>query len=196
MRYAGSLNFMGRPAKGYEAAECILTGKAAKALAEVQKAVKDEGLTLVVFDCYRPIRAVDDFVAWTKERGPANPQWHPTVKRSALIAQGYIGAKSSHSRGSTVDLALAPLEGPGAPDPDCGAQKTGILDFGAGFDCFDPKSTTAFSPLSPEATANRGRLVAAMTAAGFVNYKREWWHFTLKDEPFEQRFDFPIESAN
>lgn len=196
MRYAGSLNFMGRPAKGYGAAECILTRQAAKALSQAQKAAKADGLTLLVFDCYRPIRAVDDFVGWVKEGGSPDRRWHPNDKRGDLIARGYIGAKSSHSRGSTVDLALAPVDGTGAPDPDCGADKAGTIDFGGGFDCFDPKSATAFGALSPEALANRKRLVAMMQAAGFVNYKREWWHFTLKNEPFKKRFDFPIESRN
>ncbi len=194
MRYAGSHNFMGRPAKGYDAAECILTEQAAAALADVQAAAKAEGFNLLVFDCYRPIRAVDDFVAWVKQGGPPDPRWYPNDKRGDLIAKGYIGAKSSHSRGSTVDLALAPDNGAGAPDPDCGATNVGTVDFGGGFDCFDPRSATAFAALSPEAIANRKKLVALMHAAGFVNYKREWWHFTLKNEPFKQRFDFPIES--
>jgi D-alanyl-D-alanine dipeptidase len=196
IRYAGSRNFLGRPANGYEAAECILTEPAAKALTEVQKALTAERLTLVVFDCYRPIRAVDDFVAWTRDGGPADPRWHPKVKRGDLIAEGYIGARSSHSRGSTVDLALAPLDGAAAADPDCGADKMGALEFGTGFDCFDERSRTAFSPLAPAAMANRKKLVAAMQAAGFRNYSREWWHFTLKNEPHkEQAFDFRVESS-
>ena len=106
MRYAGSLNFLGRPAKGYDAPVCILTEPAARALAEVQKQAASEGLTLVVFDCYRPAQAVDDFVSWTRQGGPPDPRWYPKVKRGDLIAEGYIGERSSHSRGSTVDLAL------------------------------------------------------------------------------------------
>ena len=81
MRYAGSLNFLGRPARGYEAAACILTEPAAKALSAVQRRVAGEGLTLVVFDCYRPVQAVDDFVSWAMEGGPPDPRWYPKVKR-------------------------------------------------------------------------------------------------------------------
>jgi D-alanyl-D-alanine dipeptidase len=196
MRYAGPFNFLGRPASGYDAAECILTDAAAKALSAVQKKVADRGLTLVVFDCYRPARAVADFAAWVKQGGPPDPRWYPRTRRGDLIAEQYIASHSSHSRGSTVDLALAPADGskPAAPDPECGAEKTGTVAFGTGFDCLDGKSRTAFRPLSPEAIVNRKTLVAAMQAQGFRNYAREWWHFTLKGEPFKQQeFDFPVE---
>ena len=107
---------------------------------KVQQRVAGEGLTLVVFDCYRPVRAVDDFVDWTRQGGPPDPRWYPKVKRGDLIAEGYIGERSSHSRGSTVDLALGHIDVDAAtslPDPDCGAEKTGTLEFGTGFDCFD-----------------------------------------------------------
>ena len=198
MRYAGSADFLGRPAKGYEAPVCILTEPAAKALAEVQKQVASEGLTLVVFDCYRPIQAVDDLVSWAMEGGPPDPRWYPQVKRGDLIAEGYIGARSSHSRGSTVDLALG-FADPNAPaprDPDCGAQNARTLEFGTGFDCFDQRSHTGHTPFPEGVTTNRTRLVAAMRKGGFRNYAKEWWHFTLKNEPYkDQRFDFPVTDA-
>jgi D-alanyl-D-alanine dipeptidase len=196
MRYAGPFNFLGRAANGYDAAECVLTEKAAKALASVQKNVMAEGLSLVVFDCYRPARAVADFARWVEQGGPADPRWYPRTKRSDLIAEGYIASHSGHSRGSTVDLALTPVDAakPAAPDPDCGAEKTGTVEFGTGFDCLDPRSRTVFAPLAPEAIANRKKLLAAMQAKGFRNYSREWWHFTLTSEPVQkQEFDFPIE---
>jgi D-alanyl-D-alanine dipeptidase len=197
MRYAGRFNFLGRPANGYDAPECILTEAAAKALSAVQRTVMADGLTLIVFDCYRPARAVADFASWVKQGGPTDPRWYPRTRRGELIAEKYIASHSAHSRGSTVDLALAPADASkaAAPDPDCGAEKTGTVEFGTGFDCLDPKSRTAFRPLSPAAIANRGRLVAAMQAEGFRNYSREWWHFSLKGEPFKQQeFDFPVES--
>jgi D-alanyl-D-alanine dipeptidase len=194
VRYAGSANFLGRPAEGYEAPVCILTRQAAVALSKVQKTLAAEKLTLVVFDCYRPVSAVEDFVGWVKQGKSKDPLWHPNVRRSDLIRQGYIASRSGHSRGSTVDLAIAPTSaGSAQPNPECGAQNAGTLDFGTGFDCLDPTSATAYTPLSSEAAANRKRLVEAMRAAGFRNYKNEWWHFTLVGEPFpNKRFDFPV----
>jgi D-alanyl-D-alanine dipeptidase len=193
MRYAGPVNFLGRAANGYEAPACILTKAAAEALAKVQKTLAAESLTLVVFDCYRPARAVQDFVRWVKQGGPPDPRWHPAVKRGRLIAEGYIGSRSAHSRGSTVDIAIAPLA-PGIPASQaCGTPDSQTLDFGTGFDCFDKASTTAFSPLPGNAKENRMKLVEAMRAGGFRNYRREWWHFTLEGEPFPaKRFDFPV----
>lgn len=193
IRYAGLENFLHRKASGYEAPVCILTRQAAEALSGVQKAIAAEGLTLVVFDCYRPARAVSDMGQWTREGGPPDPQWYPAVKRKDLIAKGYIGELSTHSRGSTVDVAIARTDAKSAPKPACGAPDADTLDFGTGFDCFDPMSETAHRPLAGEATANRQRLVEAMRANGFKNYAREWWHFTLESEPFpKQRFDFPV----
>jgi D-alanyl-D-alanine dipeptidase len=194
-RYAGAANFLGRPAKGYDAPVCILTRKAANALSKVQKTLAPQKLTLVVFDCYRPDRAVKDFAAWVRQSKSKDPLWHPNVRRSDLIKQGYIANRSGHSRGSTVDLGIAPVSPSNtSTDPACGAQNAGTLDFGTGFDCLDPKSRTAYSPLSPDAVKNRKLLVDAMNAQGFRNYRNEWWHFTLVNEPFpKQRFDFVVE---
>ena len=133
-----------------------------------------------------------------KAGGPPDARWYPRTKRSRLIRDGYIASRSAHSRGSTVDLALVPADPsrPAASDPDCGANRSGTVDFGTGFDCLDSKSRTAFVPLAPEAIANRKTLVAAMQAQGFRNYSREWWHFSLNGEPFKREFDFPVESRN
>nr|WP_312891176.1 M15 family metallopeptidase [Mesorhizobium silamurunense] len=193
IRYAGSENFLHRKANGYDAPVCILTEQAAKALSSVQKAMAARRMTLVVFDCYRPARAVADMGEWTRQSGPPDPRWYPTVERGDLIAKGYVGELSSHSRGSTVDLAIAELDKKSAVHPACGAPDTGTLDFGTGFDCFDPASETAYHGLRIKAATSRKTLVDAMRAAGFRNYVREWWHFTLQNEPFaKQRFDFPI----
>ncbi|WP_292178606.1 M15 family metallopeptidase [Mesorhizobium sp.] len=193
IRYAGSDNFLHRKVNGYDAPVCILTERAAKALSAVQKAVAAGSLTLVVFDCYRPARAVADMGEWTREGGPPDPQWYSRVRRGDLIAKGYVGELSSHSRGSTVDVAIARTDRRSSPSPACGAVDADTLDFGTGFDCFDPMSETAHRGLSTEAAANRRMLVDAMRAGGFRNYAREWWHFTLANEPFaKQRFDFPI----
>lgn len=193
IRYAGSGNFLRRKVNGYEAPACILTEQAAKALSDVQKAIAANGLTLVVFDCYRPARAVTDMGQWSREGGPPDPQWYPRVKRGDLIAKGYVGELSSHSRGSTVDVAIARADSRSASKPACGAVEADTLDFGTGFDCFDPISETAHRGLAGEAAVNRKMLLDAMRTGGFKNYAREWWHFTLANEPFaKQRFDFPV----
>lgn len=190
--YAGDDNFLGRPAAGYEGAACILTRQAATALSSVQRMLAAEGLSLVVHDCYRPARAVADFVAWVGEGGSADPKWHPATPRGRLIAEGYIGRRSAHSRGSTVDVSIA-AAGDGTQAPACGHAARGSLDFGTGFDCFDPASRTESRAVAAAAHENRRRLVEAMAAAGFRNYPAEWWHFTLRDEPFPRRsFDFPV----
>lgn len=193
IRYAGSGNFLHRKVNGYEAPACILTEQAAKSLSGVQKAIATKGLTLVVFDCYRPARAVADMGQWTREGGPPDPQWYPRVNRGDLIAKGYVGELSSHSRGSTVDVAIARADRRSAPKPACGAVDADMLDFGTGFDCFDPISETAHRGLASEAALNRKMLLDVMRTGGFKNYAREWWHFTLANEPFaKQRFDFPV----
>jgi len=193
IRYAGPDDFLRRKVSGYEAPVCILTRQAAQALAGIQQAIAPKGLTLVVFDCYRPARAVADMGAWTRAGGPPDPQWYPKVRRGDLIAKGYVGELSTHSRGSTVDVAIARADSPAVSKSACGAIDADTLDFGTGFDCFDPMSETAHRPLGDEAAANRKLLVDAMRTGGFKNYAREWWHFTLGHEPFpNQRFDFPV----
>ncbi|WP_224692403.1 M15 family metallopeptidase [Mesorhizobium sp. BH1-1-4] len=193
IRYAISDNFLHRKVNGYDAPVCILTRQAAEALSSVQTAIAAKGLTLVVFDCYRPARAVADMGDWTVAGGPPDPQWYPKVKGGELVTQGYVARQSAHSRGSTVDVAIAGTDGPPRSKPACGAIDADTLDFGTGFDCFDPTSQTAHRPLGAEAAANRKLLVDAMGAQGFRNYAREWWHFTLAHEPFQkQRFDFPV----
>ncbi len=191
MSYAGPYNFLGRAAKGYDAPVCILSEKAAKALARVQEKLLGEGLSLVMFDCYRPARAVADFAAWAKQSSGADPKWHPAVARNRLIKEGYIAFRSAHSRGSTVDLGIASLEARLGEPPACGAD-TGTLDFGTGFDCLDPASNTDSKAVGEEARQNRRMLVEAMHAEGFRNYAAEWWHFTLANEPVKKQFDFEV----
>jgi len=205
MRYAGSNNFMGRPARGYGAARCLLTKEAARALADVQRDVALFGLRLKVYDCYRPQRAVDDFAAWSRAPGPAtNPRHHPVVSKNELFRRGYIAAKSGHSRGSTVDVTLVarvPLRPPLSPPLDCrsieGPQAPDAsLNMGTTFDCFDEHSHVADVNVSAEARRNRLLLELAMEKRGFFGYAQEWWHFTLGKEPFPKTaFDFEIRPA-
>jgi len=181
MRYAGSHNFIGRPIDGYEAPHCLLTQAAADALADVARDLAARGLVIKVFDCYRPTRAVMNFVRWAHDLNDTagKAEFYPDVDKRTLFRDGYIASRSGHSRGSTADLTLATADGR-------------ELDMGTPFDFFSRKSWTADASISPEQHANRLLLAAAMRRRGFRGYDREWWHFTLRSEPFpETYFDFP-----
>ena len=182
LRYAGADNFVGARIDGYEAARCLLSEPAARALAAVQAELAAKGLGLVVFDCYRPQRAVDHFVRWSHEPADAArvARHHPNVAKSQLIAQGYIAARSGHSRASTVDVGSIRLADGAA------------LDLGTPFDFFDPLSH-ADAPVPEPARTNRAGLAAAMQRHGFTPYPPEWWHFTLQEEPYpDSYFDLPV----
>ncbi len=177
MKYAGSDNFIGRPIAGYEAEKCLLTRPTALALQKSQQWLTQFKLQLVVYDCYRPQKAVTEFVQWSKDLNDTKKMesHYPKVAKANLFSEGYIATKSGHSRGSTVDIGL-----------------TG-LDAGAPFDYFDPVSHTRAEQISTAARATRALLCATLERFGFVNYDKEWWHFTLKNEPHpNQYFDFPI----
>ena len=110
IRYAGSHNFVGRPIKGYLAAECILSEPAATALKAVQAKLAAKNLSLIVWDCYRPKRAVDDFLRWSRDpaRAEMKAEFYPRTDKQSLFAAGYLAVRSAHSRGSTVDLGIVP----------------------------------------------------------------------------------------
>jgi D-alanyl-D-alanine dipeptidase len=206
MRYATAHNFTGEVVAGYEpGASCILTRAAAEAVATVQAGMEAQGLTLVVWDCYRPVRAVASFVAWTKTEDTAmKAEFYPDVAKAALIPDGYIADRSGHSKGSTIDLGIAkagaviPPWDAAAPLRDCrGAEGErfgeGVLDFGTAYDCFDTRAHPADRRVGAAAQANRAMLRDAMKAAGFLPYEAEWWHFRLAAEPYpEQWFDAPV----
>lgn len=208
MRYAGSDNFTGAPVPGYEAAECVLLRPAAEALKAVQADLRPKGLTLKVYDCYRPARAVAAFVAWAEEPDVLSAKivHYPNLPKAALFPD-YIATRSGHSRGATVDLTLVPIvagaqspetAGSAAPQsctaPQEGQAPDGSLAMGTSFDCFDVKANTATPGLTDEERTNRAMLVGAMQARGFKNYPNEWWHFTFEPEPYpDSYFDFPIE---
>src|ERR1700675_952164 len=182
MRYAGAHNFVGRPIDGYETPHCLLTQPAARALAEVARDLVPRGLVIKVFDCYRPARAVMNFVRWARDLDDTagKAEFYPNVDKRTLFRDGYIASHSGHSRRSTADFTLAPMDGR-------------ELDMGTPFDFFSPRSWTADPNISPEQHANRMLLAAAMRRRGFRGYDKEWWHFTLRDEPFpDTYFDFPI----
>ncbi|MBU1452541.1 MAG: M15 family metallopeptidase [Proteobacteria bacterium] len=206
-RYFGSHNFLGRPVRGYQAPVCLLTKQAAAALAKVQAELKPLGLGLKVYDCYRPGRAVAHFVAWAKNLDDRATQveFYPTVAKKDLFAKGYIAERSSHSRGSTVDLTIIPLPPPAQETYQAGknqrpcykpaGQRFGdnSLDMGTGFDCFHPLAHTANPRVGPQQRANRLLLRSLMAKHGYVNYDLEWWHYTLAPEPYPNTyFDFPV----
>lgn len=200
MRYAGADNFTGARVPGYAAPTCILTRPAADGLARVQVALKPKGYSLIVYDCYRPAKAVAAFVEWTKSDALGERYFYPEIDKARLIPDGYIADRSGHSRGSTVDLAIVPLAMPAtAPPPrpercDISSASSTVIELGTDYDCFSPLSATASTEVSAEAQANRRLLLDAMTAAGFRNLAEEWWHYTLRDEPFPDTYlEFDVE---
>ena len=209
IRYAGSHNFVGRPVRGYLAAECLLSEPAAKALAAVQKNLAEKKLSLIVWDCYRPKRAVADFLQWSKDpaHSEMKAEFYPNADKDKLFALGYLATRSAHSRGSTVDLGVVPATLSSAPQPDpatplkaCTSPKgerfeDGTIDFGTGYDCLDVLASTSNSGMGDAALRNRQMLKSAMQAAGFRPYRKEWWHFELIDEPFHDGFDFEVTAS-
>ena len=183
-RYAGAHNFVGAPIEGYQRPVCLLTRAAARALAEVQNDLAPSGLGLKVFDCYRPQRAVAHFVRWAQDLKDTRTksEFYPHVDKRELFRLGYIASRSGHSRGSTVDLTLV-RKAEGATE----------LDMGTSFDFFSPKSWPSDQSVGAAARANRSLLADAMRRRGFRSYDKEWWHFTLRQEPHPDRyFDFPV----
>ncbi len=208
LRYATSYNFVGKPIDGYRAPVCYVTRSTAEALREVQKELALMGLSLKIYDAYRPQRAVDHFVRWAKDLSDTlmKAAFYPDVDKSRLFAEGYIASRSGHSRGSTVDITIVPLPAspPSAYSPgdslcDCRAQLSrrfpdNSLDMGTAWDCFDPLSHTANPEIDGQQRANRLLLKTLMEKHGFRNYEKEWWHFTLVNEPFpDTYFDFVVE---
>jgi zinc D-Ala-D-Ala dipeptidase len=210
IRYAGSHNFVGRPIRGYLAAECILSVSAANALETVQRMLAEKKLSLIVWDCYRPKRAVEDFLQWSKDptHSEMKNEFYPRTDKEKLFALGYIARRSAHSRGSTVDLGIVPSAFSSAPPPDpsrsvkaCTSPKgerfeDGTLDFGTGYDCLDVLGNTSNALVGGIALHNRQTLKSSMKAAGFRPYAKEWWHFELINEPFNgDGFDFEVSAS-
>ena len=185
LKYTTGDNFVGQPIDGYEHGDAVLSGPAAAALADVQAALRPFGFGLKVFDAYRPQRAVDHFVRWGRDLGDqrTKPDFYPDVAKGGLFEEGYIAARSGHSRGSTVDLTIVYRDESGAVHE---------LDMGSGYDFFGPISWPDSPAVTAQQRANRALLQNVMTSHGFNHYAREWWHFTLADEPYpDTYFDFP-----
>lgn len=184
LSYYSNQNFVGDTIEGYHANKLILTNETALALANVQSYLQSRNLCLVVFDGYRPQAAVNHFVSWAQNLNDTimKSVYYPDVEKRHLFRDGYIASKSGHSRGSTVDLGL--LNG-----------NTGkLIDMGTIFDFFGEASAVDYSNLTDSQIKNRQILQEAMSRFGFRSYPKEWWHFTLRNEPFpDTYFDFPVE---
>jgi zinc D-Ala-D-Ala dipeptidase len=182
-KYATWDNFTGKPVDGYLANRIVGTTALCAALEEAQKHAGELGFGLVLWDGYRPQRAVDCFLRWSRqpEDGRTKPRHYPNIDRAGMFEQGYVAAKSGHSRGSTVDLTLYHVA-------------TGELAaMGGGHDLMDPVSHHDAGGISQAEQVNRLALRSIMEAGGFRPYDCEWWHYTLKDEPYpDTYFDFPI----
>ena len=178
IRYYSSFNFVGERIDGYKQPIALMTRKAALALKNVSDEMMDKGYRLKIYDCYRPSVAVDHFVRWAKDLDNTKMKkyFYPEVDKERLFIDGYIAEKSSHSRGSTVDLTLF--------DMNSGKD----LDMGGCFDYFGELSHPDYKLISDEQYSNRMLLRQVMMKNGFDPYDAEWWHFTLHDEPYPDTY--------
>ena len=183
IRYYSSFNFIGDRIDGYEEPIALLTKEAARALKSVANEMNVKGYRLKIFDTYRPTTAVKHFIMWGIEDQDVRmkPYFYPEVEKQELFSKGYIAKRSSHSRGSTVDLTLLDMA------------KGKEVDMGSQFDWFGEESHPDYRGITDEQFANRMFLREAMLRNGFLPIDCEWWHFTLADEPYPDRyFEFPV----
>ena len=182
-RYATADNFTGNPVDGYTVNRIVGTWALCAALERARKEAATLGFGLLLWDGYRPQRAVDCFLRWSRqpEDGRTKQRHYPNIERSEMVDRGYVATRSGHTRGSAVDLTLYHLA-------------TGELAaMGGGHDLMDPVSHHGATGITPVEARNREHLRSTMAASGFASYDREWWHYSLTDEPYpDTYFDFPI----
>ncbi|NQV78796.1 MAG: M15 family metallopeptidase [Lutibacter sp.] len=186
IRYFSDNNFIGKQINGYSKAEAITTKEAAIALKKVQEELEKHHLGLKVYDAYRPQVAVDHFVSWAKILGDTlkKNDFYPNVKKKNLFIEHYIASLSGHSRGSTVDITII----------DLSTEKKEELDMGSPYDFFGKESWVSNQNLTSKQIKNRKILQDVMKKHNFRNYHQEWWHFTLRNEPYPNTyFNFTIE---
>jgi len=178
IRYYGTYNFVGARIDGYTAPTAILTKEAALALKAVAGELAGKGYRVLILDAYRPQKAVDHFVRWSKDAGDTKMKtsFYPRVDKKDLFRKGYLARKSGHSRGSTVDLTLVDIR-TGKP-----------VDMGGIYDLLDPISGHGVKGITSRQAANRLLLKKTMETHGFEAYRKEWWHYTLKEEPYPDRY--------
>ena len=186
IRYFSTYNFIGDRIDGYEEPCALLTKEAARALKNAANEFSVMGLRIKVFDAYRPVAAVRHFALWGLEDQDIRmkPYFYPGEIKQELFTKGYISTRSSHSRGSAVDLTLLDM-------------KTGReLDMGSPFDFFGKESHPSYRGIMDEQYRNRMLLQKVMVRSGFEPLDCEWWHFCLADEPYpDTYFEFPVSSA-
>lgn len=182
IRYYSSNNFTGNKINGYNAPIAYMTKESLKALSHAAADLRRQGYRLLIWDTYRPQKAVDNFVAWINNpNDEGDKTFYPALKKSDLLKGQYIMEKSGHTRGSTVDLTLIKKDG-------------SFVDMGGTFDLFSEISHPDYKKLTKEQKKNRKILHDAMIKAGFTGIDSEWWHFTLKNEPYpDTYFNFDIE---
>lgn len=205
IRYAGVNNFVGRKLSGYDSAECVVKRSVGLALQKVQRELMAQNMSLKMLDCYRPARASRDMVAWAQDGNetPAQKRYNPSFSKADLFRLGYIAERSGHSTGAALDLTLVDLRAPASPAfdankayasciaPEAQRAPEASVDMGTGYDCSDAKAHTGSRAISPAQRRWRDLLVSAMGKQGFVNYAKEWWHFSLPGAGVRAH-DFPI----
>ncbi len=182
IRYYSSNNFTGNRINGYKAPVAYMTKESLKALSIAAQDLRKQGYRLLIWDTYRPQKAVDNFVSWINNpNNEGDKTFYPDLKKSDLIKGNYIAEKSGHTRGSTVDLTLIKKDG-------------SFVDMGGTFDLFSEISHPDYKKLTKKQKKNRKILHDAMIKAGFEGIDSEWWHFTLKNEPYpDTYFNFDVE---
>ena len=184
LRYLSKNNFIGKQIDGYKSDCLIVTLKTANTLKKIQQELLKKELSLKIYDAYRPQQAVNHFVKWAKVLGDTlmKKEFYPNVVKSALFKQGYIASKSGHSRGSTVDLTIINIK------------TLKELDMGSAYDFFGIESHPFHENISKKQKENRMLLREIMLSNSFKPYENEWWHFTLRNEPFPKTyFNFPVD---
>ena len=206
LRLASVYNFTGSVVDGYMTNDrVIITKKAAEKLKKIQLEVSKDGYNLVVYDAYRPVKAVEDFIRWSKNDNLKNKKiFYPNLSKKAIFEGGFIAKRSSHSRGSTIDLTLIKkgkklLDNPKVSFRNLSSGRLipfyddNSLDMGSSFDLFDKVSFSENREISKDQFKNRSYLKTVMMHYGFEPIKEEWWHFVLKDEPYpNDYFNFDI----
>jgi len=182
IRYYSSNNFTGNRINGYKAPKAYMTKESLTALSKAAEDLRKQGYRLLIWDSYRPQKAVDNFVIWINNpKDMGDKEFYPNLKKSDLVKGGYIATKSSHTRGSTVDLTLIKKDG-------------SYVDMGGTFDLFSEISHPDYKKIKKSQKRNREILRKAMLKAGFEGIDSEWWHYTLKNEPFKDTyFNFDVE---